>query len=85
MSSEESTSKNTRSPTLTTKSCWLPGVAALAFASAGIRIVRMFFAQAPIAERRNQERAEFQRAEVTHDIRHSGASILTSLPDMPQV
>src|SRR5476651_2673760 len=46
VSSDESVSKNTRSPTLTTKSCWLPGVAwpaALACASSPL------LAQAEIA------------------------------------
>jgi len=41
-----SLSKNTRSPTLTTKSCWLPGVAALAIAPSAPS--GFLLAQAPI-------------------------------------
>src|SRR5262249_1573266 len=49
VSSVESVSKKTRSPTLTTKSCWLPGTAALALASEGLLGSRGFLAQPAIA------------------------------------
>jgi hypothetical protein len=45
-SSVWSLSKNTRSPTFTTKSCWLPGTAALAMAPSAP--VPFLLAQAPI-------------------------------------
>jgi hypothetical protein len=51
-----SLSKKTRSPTLTTKSCWLPGVAALAIASEPTFLL----AQAPIVSATASTAASFK-------------------------
>ena len=79
MSSDESDSKNTRSPTLTTKSCWLPGAALprplSALGSLG------FLAQPAAASASAKKADELRGADDSHNIRHSGASIVASLLD----
>ena len=72
VSSVESLSKNTRSPTLTTKSCWLPGVAAPADAS---RVVGRLVGAGRHGERRDQSGGEpARRGSYAITLNHSGAS-----------
>ena len=82
MSSVESVSKNTRSPTLTTKSCWLPGVATPADASEWSACL---LAQADSASPAISAAATPCTTEITQLTGHAGASILELSPDLPLI